>query len=206
MSTNNDGRKQKVYAAFLKALEENNVSCLVFPSYLSAPQRSGRDANGTYWDVTTQDNINNCRILSPCASLPEISVPIATHSRGAGIGMEIAAPKGEEQLLLDLAYSYMNAAGARDVPTGAPDTYTEFSQGDLKELIAWQLRVEEPEPEETTEPTETTAPPVPEEEPRTEEPVWWPFALLIAFGVVLITVAGVLLVKALRKQERVPVE
>ena len=178
----------------------------MFPSYLSAPQRTGRDANGTYWDVTTQDNINNCRILSPCASLPEISVPIATHSRGAGIGMEIAALKGEEQLLLDLAYSYMNAAGARDVPTGAPDTYTEFSQGDLKELIAWQLRVEEPEPEETTEPTETTAPPVPEEEPRTEEPVWWPFALLIAFGVALITVAGVLLVKALRKQERVPVE
>ena len=206
MNTNNDARKQAVYAAFTKALEENNVSCLVFPSYLSAPQRSGRDANGTYWDVTTQDNINNCRILSPCAGLPEISVPIATHSRGAGIGMEIAAPKGEEQLLLDLAYSYMNAAGPRDIPTGAPDTYAGSNQGNLKELIAWQLRVEEPEPEETTEPVETTAPPAPPEEPQVANPAWWPFALLILLGVVLIPVAGVLFARVRKKREEIHVE
>lgn len=205
MSTNNDARKQKVYAAFLDALEEYDVSCLVFPSYLSAPQRSGKDANGRYWDVTTQDNINNCRILSPCASLPEISVPIGTHSRGAGIGMEIAAAKGQEQLLLDLAYSYMNAAGPRTVPTGAPDTYAASDQGDLKELIAWQLRVEEPEPvpEETTEPVETT-PVTPEEEPQAVLPAWWPFALLILLGTLLLAAVLVLIIRK-RKKEKTPV-
>lgn len=205
MSTNSDARKQKVYAAFLDALEEYGVSCLVFPSYLSAPQRSGKDANGRYWDVTTQDNINNCRILSPCASLPEISVPIGTHSRGAGIGMEIAAAKGQEQLLLDLAYSYMNAAGPRTVPTGAPDTYAAYDQGDLKELIAWQLRAEEPEPvpEETTEPVETT-PVDPEQTPQELLPAWWPFALLIILGIVLLVAVLVLAIRK-RKEQKTPV-
>ena len=205
MSTNSDERKQKVYAAFLEALEEYNVSCLVFPSYLSTPQKSGRDANGVYWDVTTQDNINNCRILSPCAGLPEISVPIATHSRGAGIGMEIAAPKGEEQLLLDIAYSYMNAADSRKVPDGAPDTYAEYHQGDLKELIAWQLRVEEPEPEETTVPVETTAP-VPAETPQDIPIPWWPFALLALLGILLMAAVVILLVKTQKQKESVPAE
>ena len=214
MSTNNDARKQKVYAAFLEALEEYNVSCLVFPSYLSTPQKSGRDANGTYWDVTTQDNINNCRILSPCAGLPEISVPIGTHSRGAGIGMEIAAAKGEEQLLLDLAYSYMNADGPRDIPTGAPDTYAASNQGSLKELIAWQQRVEEPEPEEpepeeTTvpeEPEETTAPPAPVEKSLSELPAWWPFAALTVLGVLLMCVVVVVVLRARKKKEPTLVE
>lgn len=205
MSTNNDARKQSVYEAFIKALEENNVSCLVFPSYLSAPQRSGKDANGVYWDVTTQDNINNCRILSPCASLPEISVPIAIHSRGAGIGMEIAAPKGEEQLLLDIAYSYMNAADSRKTPTGAPDTYAEHNQGDLKELVAWQLRTEEPEIEETTEPVEQTTP-VPPQTSQDKQPLWWPFALLIALGALLMCVAIIVLVKTRKQKEPIPME
>lgn len=204
MYTNNDARKQKVYAAFTKALEEYDVSCMVFPSYLSAPQRSGRDANGVYWDVTSQSNINNCRILSPSAGLPEISVPIGTHSRGAGMGMEIAAAKGQEQLLLDLAYSYTNSTGPRDIPTGAPDTYSEYNQGNLKELIAWQLKVDEPEPvpEETveaTEPTETTVPV--EQVNQTAELELWPFILLSSLCLLLLCAVVLLAIRKRKEQE-----
>ena len=132
---------------------------------------------------------------------------IATHSRGAGIGMEIAASKGQEQLLLDLAYSYMNAADSRTVPEGAPDTYAASNQGDMKELIAWQLRTEEPEPvpEETTEPVETP-PVVPEEGPQAVLPTWWPFALLIALGALLMCVAIIVLVKTRKQKEPIPME
>lgn len=203
MYTNKDSLKQKLYSAYTKALEENNVSCLVFPSYLSAPQRSGKDANGQYWDVTTQDNINNCRILSPSASLPEISVPIGVHSRGAGIGMEIAAPKNQEQLLLDVAYSYMNAAGPRTAPKGAPDTYSQYDQGDLKELIAWQLKVEEPVPEETTVPTQVPQTTAPDSNrlPNQPKPELWPFVLLAVLTVLLIIAVIALLVR-IRKQRK----
>lgn len=201
MYANNAATKQKLYDAFTAALEEYNVSCLVFPTYLSTPQRSGKDANGVYWNVNDQDNINNCRILSPSASLPEISVPIATHSLGAGIGMEIAAAKGEEQLLLDLAYSYMNAAGPRTLPTGAPDTYAAANQGTLKELIAWQLQAEEPE--ETTQATEATqTSAVPEKKPEKTQPEWWHLALLFLPVVVSATAVCVLLVKRRKRRKR----
>ena len=75
-------------------------------------------------------------MLSPSAGLPEISVPIGLHSDGCGIGMEIAATKDSEQLLLNIAYSYTENYSHRVVPTGAPDEYKQYNRGSVEKLLS----------------------------------------------------------------------
>lgn len=133
-SNNDQQPKDNLYEAFQKLLEKENVEAVVYPTYLSTPIRSGNDASGTYWDAYSQVYLNNCRTLSPSAGLPEISVPIGVHSLGAGIGMEIASLKNNEQLLLDLAYGYTSRYDHRTVPTGAPNTYADAYITDLSQL------------------------------------------------------------------------
>ena len=116
-------------------MEQENISAVLFPTYLSAPLYSGRDEEGVYHDPSAQPFLNNCRSLSPNLGIPEITVPIGTHSRGAGIGMEIAAGKQQEQLLLDIAYAYTLAYNHRQVPKGAPNLYPDSYEGCLGDLI-----------------------------------------------------------------------
>ena len=160
-----------LYSAFTKKLEDYDVCAVVFPTYLSTPLRSGTDAEGTYWNVWEQTYINNCSVLSPSASLPEITVPIGLHSLGCGIGMEIATYQNQEQLLLDIAYSYTSRYDHRVLPTYAPDTYAESHAGTLQQIIdAYKLFLDPPQPTEPTTvptvPTEpTTVPTVPTTQP-----------------------------------------
>lgn len=130
--------KDALYQSFCETLQTQNITAMVYPTYLSAPIRSGIDENGVNWNDRTQVNINNCRTLSPSAGLPEITVPIGNHSRGAGIGMEIASLKGNEQLLLNLAYSYTCVYDHRKIPAGAPNDYADACRYSLPELIACQ--------------------------------------------------------------------
>ncbi len=172
--------KDALYAEFQKILKEYQVSAMIYPSYLSAPIRSGKDADGVYWNPYSQTNINNCRTLSPSASIPEICVPIGTHSLGAGIGMEIAAPRNCEQLLLDIAYSYTQRYDHRALPEGAADAYMQSNAGTLQQVIAdYKHRLEElntpeetiPQTEEQTQPQQT----VPQEEQTQERDrlIYW---------------------------------
>ena len=151
--------KDALYAELKSKMEGESLSAVIFPTYLSAPLRSGKDENGKNWSSVSQPNINNCRTLSPCASIPEITIPIGYHSRGAGIGMEVAALRNQEQLLLDIAYSFTSAKDYRVAPTGAPNDYQESYIGDLGELVAINNTPEttpsETEPVQETKPTET---------------------------------------------------
>lgn len=133
--TNKSSYKETMYNAIQKTMEENNVSALIFPTYLHTPQYSGRDADGKYWSVWDQTFINNTSQFSSCASLPEIAVPIGQHSRGAFMGMEIAALKNQEQLLLDIAYAYTLRYDHRTAPENAPDLYAASCVGTLSEVI-----------------------------------------------------------------------
>ncbi len=127
--------KQALYDEFQRLVNENELDAVIFPSYLSTPLKSGTDENGKYWNAWSQVFLNNCRALSPSASLPEIAIPIGYHSSGAGIGLEIAGLKNSEQLLLNIAYSYTEKFDHRAIPTGAPDLYAEFNGKSLKEII-----------------------------------------------------------------------
>ncbi len=122
---------EAMYAAIKHAMERNGVTVIVFPTYLSAPARTGKDQTGKLWHPFNQPSINNARVFSSCAGLPEIAIPIGYHSRGAGIGMEIAALKNQEQLLLDIAYSYTQKYDHRKPTENAPDLYAEYYKGSL---------------------------------------------------------------------------
>jgi len=135
-ASNAQAPKDALYAAFEKFLADNNIEAVVYPTYLSTPIRSGYDAEGTYWNAYSQVYLNNCRTLSPCAGVPEISVPIGVHSLGAGIGMEIASLKNSEQLLLDIAYGYTSRYDHRQVPSGAPNTYGDAYVADIAALVS----------------------------------------------------------------------
>lgn len=119
---NDSASKLAMYNTVRSAMKEADVQALIFPTYLHSPLMHGRDENGKYWNVYSQTPLINC-LLSPSTCMPEISVPIGYHSRGAGIGMEFAALKNQEQLLLDLAYTYTNHYYHRKTPEGAPNLY-----------------------------------------------------------------------------------
>ncbi len=204
--------KEALYDAFLKALEEANVSCLIYPSYLTAPIRSGKDENGKSWNASAQVNINNCRTLSPSASLPEISVPIGVHSRGAGMGMEIAAPKNCEQLLLDVAYAFTANYQSRTAPEGAPDSYADHHQGSLQEVIDDYLYRLEQSQTVATEPTETTVPQTsiatteaPQETPEENQNTIVLYVALGTTGLLAVCVV-ILLISQTRKREKIYIE
>ena len=142
--------KQALYDEFERVVNENELDAVIYPSYLSTPLKSGTDENGKNWNAWSQVFLNNCRALSPSASLPEISIPIGYHSSGAGIGLEIAGLKNSEQLLLDIAYSYTEKYNHRTVPTGAPDLYADYSADSLKEIIGTVIAQANAKPEEST--------------------------------------------------------
>ena len=176
---NNDdpALKETVYSVFLEALEEYDVSAVIYPTYVTAPHRFGWDENGTYWSPYDQPYINNCRLLSPSSGAPEITVPLGLHSSGAGIGLEICAPKNEEQLLLNMAYAYMQQYDHRETPSGAENLYADSYIGTLGELLllreeALQAEVsaqseEENENEASMQQEETEQIPETEHEPVT---------------------------------------
>lgn len=133
-----DSGREKFYQEYLKILSKYNVSALIFPSYLSTPLKSGKDEKGKYWDVydsTKQILLNNCGRLSSIVKIPELTIPIGNHSAGPGIGMEIAAPRNSEQLLLDIAVAYCARYDHRTVPTGAPNDYIASSMGSLRNVL-----------------------------------------------------------------------
>lgn len=153
--------KQALYDEFEKTVNENGLDAIIFPSYLSTPLKSGTDENGKYWNAWSQPFSNNCRAVSPSASLPEISIPIGYHSSGAGIGLEIAGLKNSEQLLLDIAYSYTEKYNHRAVPTGAPDLYADYNADSLQAIIDSVVYQANAKPEKSTtekqnEPTDKT--------------------------------------------------
>ncbi len=154
--------KKKLYKEFEQLLKDYDIDAVIFPTYSSTPLKSGKDANGKYWNAWSQVFINNCRTLSPSASIPEMSVLIGQHSSGAGIGMEIASLKNSEQLLLNLAYSYTQNYDHRVTPKTVPHlngsltaelTLDFFEKQDIKNVVA---TVTQPSSTETTTESTTT--------------------------------------------------
>lgn len=156
-------KKNAFYNAFKKFMEENELDAVIFPTYLSAPMKSSAECN-----ISSQIFINNCRALSPSAGIPELTVIIGQHSSGAGIGMEIAALKNSEQLLLNIGYSYEKAvASKREVPKTAPDIYSRYFKASLYDIlnpVTQSVPVVAPEEESTLLPSESVS----EEQPSDE--------------------------------------
>lgn len=125
--------REQLNAELESIFEENELSALLFPSYLHTP-----DYNMTEHPTPAGGYayICNCAKLSPIAGVPEITIPIGTHSCGAGIGMEILSLRNSEQLLLNIAYSYTSKYDHRQAPATAPSLYASDQTLTLPEYIA----------------------------------------------------------------------
>ncbi len=155
-------------AAYEALLDENKLNAVIFPTYLHTPYDSLRVLG---WEKADQQVFaSNCAKLSSPLGIPEIAIPIGRHSKGAGVGMEIAARANEEQLLLNLAYSYEQQYAHRIVPESAPNLYDGSLR--LRELLTQYKEslaaAKEEATEETTLPTQ--APTAPTEEMSTQPP------------------------------------
>lgn len=130
--------KDNYYAKYQKMFADNNISAVIFPTYLNAPLYMEKEE-----EFYEQTYITNCNLLSSVIGVPEISVPIGVHSRGAGIGMEIAALKYEEQLLLNYAYAYTEKYNYRQIPALAPDLYEIHADRTLEDFISGKEKCSE---------------------------------------------------------------
>lgn len=220
--------KKTFYNQIKAFMKENDLDALIFPTYLSTPLKSGTDSSGKYWNVWSQVFLNNCRVISPSTSMPEMSLLIGYHSSGAGIGMEILTDKNNEQLLLNIAYSYTQRYDCRKIPSGAPDLYSKWNIGSLEDIlekydipalsdkvIIIETTTKETTTEETieqsesitetsstTEPTsltETTSAVVSEPVEEDNPPNFLPI-LLIVVGVVMILGISIFLIIKKRKE------
>lgn len=122
--------KDKFYVKYQQMFAENNISAVIFPTYLNSPLYLKNVSN-----FYGQAYLTNCNVLASVIGVPEISVPIGIHSRGAGIGMEIASLKYEEQLLLNYAYAYTEKFNYRQIPSLTPDLYEIHEGRNLVDFI-----------------------------------------------------------------------
>lgn len=123
IAAKNSASQREYYAQLKSIMNDADVDALIFPTYLTAPVLSGRDNNGVNHSASSQTLLQNCSYIAPSARMPEITVPIGLHSRGAGIGMEITALWDQEQLLLDIAYTYTNHYDHRITPQDTPELH-----------------------------------------------------------------------------------
>lgn len=117
-----------------KILNENQVSALIYPAYLHTPHYATSEHLGGK-SVYDQVYITNCNGISSRAGAPEITVPIGQHSTGAGIAMEIISFRNNDQLLLDIAYSYTTRYDHRISPETAPTLHYGEAELTLQELL-----------------------------------------------------------------------
>lgn len=123
IAAKNSASQREYYAQLKSIMQDADVDALIYPTYLTAPVLSGRDNNGVYHSASSQTLLQNCSYIAPSARMPEITVPIGLHNRGAGIGMEITTLWNQEQLLLDIAYTYTNHYDHRVTPQNTPELH-----------------------------------------------------------------------------------
>ena len=123
-----------LYHKLEKILAEHNVSALIYPAYLHTPHYATKEAlNGT--SIYSLPYISNCNTISSRSGAPEITVPIGHHSIGAGVGLEIISLRNHDQLLLDIAHSYMSRFDYRVAPKIAPSLHFGEKNVSLREFL-----------------------------------------------------------------------
>lgn len=126
-SSGSANAKAALKAELKSLLETNGADAFIFPSYLSTPMKSGFDEYGSH-KASDAVYLNSGMYLPSLVGLPAITVPMGMHSSGAATGLEFVALAGEDAKLLNLAYSFESAAGARLAPEKAPNLYEKVER------------------------------------------------------------------------------
>lgn len=125
----------RLYGLLDEILQENSLSAIIYPTYLHTPHYTTNEylKGKSIYDLPY---ICNCATLSPLTGAPEMTVQIGNHSLGAGIGMEIISLKNNEQVLLDITYSYTSQFDHRQIPASAPALHFGEQEVTLKQFLA----------------------------------------------------------------------
>ena len=114
--------KEKFYSEYRTLFESENLTAVIFPSCVTAPLYTGVTSDGAL-KVYRQTSVTNLSLISPQLGVPEMTVQTGLHSRNAGMGIEFAGLRGDDQKILDLAYSYTARYDHRTVPEYAENLY-----------------------------------------------------------------------------------
>ena len=114
--------KEKYYSEYRTLFESENLTAVIFPSCVTAPLYTGVTSDGAL-KVYRQTSVTNLSLISPQLGVPEMTVQTGLHSRNAGMGIEFAGLRGDDQKILDLAYSYTAGYDHRTVPEYAENLY-----------------------------------------------------------------------------------
>lgn len=114
--------KEKFHAAYRTLFESENLTAVIFPSCVTAPLYTGVTSDGAL-KVYRQTSVTNLSLIAPQLGVPEMTVQTGLHSRNAGMGIEFAGLRGDDQKILDLAYSYTARYDHRTVPEYAENLY-----------------------------------------------------------------------------------
>lgn len=114
--------KEKYYSEYRTLFESENLTAVIFPSCVTAPLYTGVTSDGAL-KVYRQTSVTNLSLISPQLGVPEMTVQTGLHSRNAGMGIEFAGLRGDDQKILDLAYSYTARYDHRTVPEYAENLY-----------------------------------------------------------------------------------
>lgn len=105
-----DGR-EKLRAAILKALQNNQLDALVYPTWSNPPRRIG-DLNTPHGD--------NSQHVAPHTGFPAITVPMGFVQGDLPVGLQFVGEAMTEAALIEMAYAYEQATNHRRPPQSTP--------------------------------------------------------------------------------------
>jgi Asp-tRNA(Asn)/Glu-tRNA(Gln) amidotransferase A subunit family amidase len=107
-----DDLRVHLRAAVLKAMDDNHLDALVYPTWSNPPRLIG--------DLNTPGGDNN-QLFSPSTGFPAITVPMG-YTRGGTLpaGLQLFGRAWSESTLIRLAYAYEQATHHRHPPASTP--------------------------------------------------------------------------------------
>ncbi|WP_052759814.1 amidase family protein [Paenibacillus sp. DMB20] len=101
-----------------KIMKDNKLDAIVFPT-MSCPASNRFDKEDPTYVCKAYDTYAASYVAS-ATGFPEVTVPAGTVKAGVPVGISFLGTAYTEQKLLDLAYSFEQAAKARTVPVNTP--------------------------------------------------------------------------------------
>lgn len=150
---NADAAKDNFYEAYKSLFESENLTAVIFPSCVTAPLYTGVTSDGSL-RVYQQTSVTNLSVIAPQLGVPEMSVQIGLHSRNAGMGIEFAGLRGDDQKILDLAYSYTLKYDHRTVPEYAENLYGTAKYS-MSEIVSRYIEFTTPQISDTASSSES---------------------------------------------------
>ncbi len=156
-SSNSASAKAALKAELKSLLQTNGADAFIFPSYLSAPSKSGFDEYGNHNSANAL-YLNSGMYLPSLVGLPAITLPMGMHSGGAATGLEIVGLSGEDAKVLNLAYSFEFASKLRVAPEKTPNLYQkvdrpiEDNEGTSSGAVSSEITESKPQKEDNASP------------------------------------------------------